>query len=89
MDEKAPFYWNENNTRGGIFHRDLTPKRSALALHKLLHETWHTKLDAVTDADGCIDFRGFYGTYRLTTPNGTYTFGNHKNEPDAIDLVIG
>ena len=41
--------WNENKCRGGLWHHDLTPKKSALRLHTLINEVWHTDLEAVTD----------------------------------------
>lgn len=56
--------WNENNTRGGIFHHDLTPKKSALMLDRLINKEWRTNLTICTD-NGCADFRGFYGDYEL------------------------
>ena len=34
--------WNENNCRGGLFHHDLTPKKSALMLKRLFGEIWLT-----------------------------------------------
>lgn len=55
--------WNENKCRGGLWHHDLTPKKSALRLHTLINEVWHTDLEAVTDESGYIEFRGFYGGY--------------------------
>lgn len=32
---------------------------------KLLREEWRTRLSAVSDADGCIRFNGFFGDYSL------------------------
>ena len=58
--------WNENNCRGGLFHHDLTPKKSALMLKKLITEQWHTETEVVTDPNGNCHFRGFYGEYELT-----------------------
>lgn len=57
--------WNENNCRGGLFHHDLTPKKSALMLKKLITEQWHTDKSLVTDKNGEADFRGFYGDYDI------------------------
>ncbi len=55
--------WNENNCKGGLFRRDLTPKKSALTLKHLFGEEWRTQLTLETDSDGYIAFRGFYGGY--------------------------
>lgn len=66
--------WVENNCRGGLLHHDLTPKKSAIMLKKLFGEIWHTDGEFITDDDGCIEFRGFYGDYIATIEsNGTLT----------------
>ena len=57
--------WNENDLRGGLFRRDFTPKASAIMLKKLFNEVWRTNETLITDRDGKIDFRGFYGNYIL------------------------
>ena len=57
--------WNENNCRGGLFHHDLTPKKSAQVLKKLITEEWHTEERLTTDENGEADFRGFYGEYEV------------------------
>ena len=70
---------NENNCLGGLFHKDLTPKKSALMLRKLIKEDWHTALTLKTDDEGYIEFRGFYGDYILTCGDLTKNFGIHKD----------
>ena len=65
--------WNENNCRGGLFHHDLTPKKSALMLKKLITEEWHTETELVTDRNGNCQFRGFYGQYELEISTGGNT----------------
>ena len=57
--------WVENRVRGGLFHHDLTPKKSALMLKKLFDEEWHTEGEYVTDTDGILEFRGFFGKYDI------------------------
>jgi hypothetical protein len=57
--------WNENNCLGGLFHHDLTPKKSALMLKKLITEDWHTEESLTTDENGCVKFCGFYGSYEI------------------------
>lgn len=83
--------WIENNCRGGLFHHDLTPKKSALMLKKLFSEVWHTDGEFVTDNDGCIEFRGFYGDYLATVETDGKTSENkfsvlskQKNTKDFI-----
>ncbi len=80
--------WNENNCRGGLFHRDLTPKLAADRLYDLFHKKWHTDLTVSTDADGAIDFRGFYGDYDVEIDGATYTIGLHKNNENNTVLTI-
>ena len=70
--------WDENNCRGGIFHKDMTPKLAALELYRLVHEEWHTELELTTDAEGYVNFRGFYGDYTADVNGETIHFGVHK-----------
>ncbi len=80
--------WLENNCRGGLFHHDLTPKKSAQTLYDLFHKEWHTDLDAVTDETGCVEFRGFFGDYTVETEDFVCTFGLHKNESPVTEIEI-
>jgi hypothetical protein len=41
--------YDENRCRGGLFHRDLTPKKSAQMLKHLFDEEWRTRLTVKTD----------------------------------------
>lgn len=80
--------WNENNCRGGLFHHDLTPKKSALTLKELFGKTWHTELEITTDENGYADFRGFFGNYNATVNGKTFNLGLHKNSDNCFDFVI-
>lgn len=80
--------WNENRCRGGLWHHDLTPKKSAERLHYLFNEKWHTDLKAETDQNGEIEFRGFYGEYEAEIDGKTYSFGLHKNDEKEIKVTI-
>jgi hypothetical protein len=51
---------------GGMLRADMSPKPVYEQLQRLIHQEWTTRLDAATDADGRLAFRGFRGTYRLT-----------------------
>lgn len=55
----------ENYYHGGLFRFDMTPKPAYHMIKKLFNEIWHTEERTVSDADGKIKFRGFYGKYRL------------------------
>jgi len=84
--------WVENRVRGGLFHHDLTPKKSALMLKKLFDEEWHTEGEYVTDKDGILEFRGFYGKYDIAAVTAgkrdsrQISFQCHNTEP--FSLVI-
>ncbi len=80
--------WNEDNCRGGLFHSDITPKKSARTLHRLFHETWHTDLELTTDDRGAVEFRGFYGEYTAQADGVPLFFGLHKNGEKSIEIVL-
>ena len=80
--------WNENNCRGGLFHNDLTPKKSALMLKRLFGEIWHTDLELTTDKNGYVEFRGFYGDYTVETDEAKFEIGLHKNEGNSFELSL-
>ncbi len=57
----------------GLFHRDMTPKKSFLALNDLINKEWKTNLELPVEG-GKVSFRGFKGKYKLTLPDGTEKF---------------
>jgi len=79
--------WNENNCRGGLFHHDLTPKKSAQMLKKLITEEWHTEGTLTTDQDGYIEFRGFFGDYEFDVDDEKIIAAFGKNGKKDIDLM--
>ena len=80
--------WLENNCRGGLFHHDLTPKKSALMLKKLFGELWHTDLEITTDKDGYAEFRGFFGDYTAEAEGKKFEIAIHKNENSSFNLSL-
>ena len=61
----------ENYYFGGLLRFDLSPKPAYYKIKELLQEKWHTEAVLVTDKDGRVEFRGFYGEYDLLiTANG-------------------
>ncbi len=56
----------ENQFRGGLLRFDLTPKPAYYALKNLIEKKWHTHVDAATDGEGALRFKGFYGEYEVT-----------------------
>lgn len=79
---------DENRVRGGLFHRDLSPKAAALELKRLFEEEWHTEAELVTDENGCVSFRGFYGDYEASVAQKTLSFGIHKNNSTQQNLTV-
>lgn len=61
---------------GGLLDKDFNPKPVYTRLHKLIKEEWMTKnLMQSSDKNGQVNFRGFYGKYRIkvTKPDGSTT----------------
>ena len=86
--ESKDWYCDENNCRGGLYHRDLTPKKSALMLSSLINEEWHTEYCAETDGNGCVELEGFFGNYSLVIDGKEYEIGLHKDEKTEIELLL-
>ena len=79
---------DENNVRGGLFHNDMTPKLAALELKRLFDEEWHTEESLVTDENGCVTFRGFFGNYTAEVEGREHTFGLHRGQPTCADILL-
>ncbi|MBP3305228.1 MAG: endo-1,4-beta-xylanase [Oscillospiraceae bacterium] len=80
--------WVENNCRGGLWHHDLTPKKSAVMLKKLFSEIWHTDLELTTDTNGYVEFRGFFGDYTAEAEGREFEIALHKNESCSFELTL-
>ena len=81
-------YWNENNCHGGLFHHDLTPKKSAIRLWELFNKKWHTEVELETDKNGYVELRGFYGDYIAEIGDGKAEFGIHKNDINVYTVEL-
>ncbi len=53
----------------GLLRFDMSEKPAFKVMKQLFKEEWHTEESLCTDENGCISFRGFYGTYRLEIEN--------------------
>jgi len=53
----------ENYFYGGLLRFDLSPKPAYYKVKELFEERWHTETESVTDENGSMSFRGFYGDY--------------------------
>lgn len=56
---------SENYYHGGLLRYDMTKKPAYDRIDELLNKRWHTEELLVTDENGKIDFRGFFGDYEL------------------------
>ncbi len=57
------YMWEPN---AAMFRKDWSPKPLAESFRKLVQETFSTKVDTTTNAEGEIEFRGFFGDYEFT-----------------------
>ncbi len=55
----------ENIYRGGLLRFDMTPKAAYYRLRDLIQKVWHTEEDLISDENGNVAFRGFYGDYKV------------------------
>ena len=62
-------FWANRHWMGdeaGLVKRDWTPRPAFDLWKRLIEEEWHTRVDdARTDAEGRVEFRGFFGDYRV------------------------
>lgn len=74
----------------GLLRRDYTPKPAYEALHKLIKGKWWTRCEAVVQADGAVEVRGFMGDYRLIYRDGgserTANFSIPGSKSDRMTL---
>ena len=71
---------------GGLVDERMRPKPVYERLHRLIHEEWKTKAQAVTGDDGTARFRGFFGRYdiEVTLPSGAkWTLQVHVQRDEA------
>ena len=76
------YIWQERPS-GGLIDENYNPKPVYTKLHKLIKNEWMTSTSGRTDEDGSIDFRGFYGRYKivLKAKEGTiHTFEIHLDK---------
>ena len=82
----------ENYYYGGLLRFDLSPKPAYFKIKELVKERWHTREEALTDTNGELHFRGFYGTYGVeisvggVTTKKTLTLSSKKD--NAFNITI-
>lgn len=64
----------EDGVLSGLIDRAHRPKAAYRALDRLINRDWRTRSGPLTaDADGCVRFRGFKGSYRVSVSHGGRT----------------
>lgn len=58
-------YNNENELKGGLMDENMDPKPAYEVLNNLINHEWRTNKVVQTDKKGIIQFRGFYGMYKI------------------------
>ncbi len=54
----------------GIYAEDGSPKIAADTVYHLIHEKWSTNIKTLPEADGTVQFHGFYGDYEVYVKSG-------------------
>lgn len=65
---------------GGLLREDCTAKPAHDRLMKLIHETWRTRAEGESGADGAFTFDGFHGSYELRV--------SHEGREHRSDAVL-
>lgn len=80
------FTWNFGE--GGLVTADRRRKLAYTALQDLFHREWKTSFTGVTDADGCVSFRGFHGNYSFSAKGGQPRTIHLGRESIRTDLIV-
>ncbi len=67
-------YGKENEAKGGILDEEMNPKPAYKVLDGLINHKWKTDKVLQTDNRGKIQFRGFYGKYKIEVKYQGKTF---------------
>ena len=82
----------ENYYYGGLLRFDLSKKPAFEKLRELIKERWHTECTCLTDGDGAVSVRGFYGSYELSTDicekDIKAVFNISKNEDNTHEIIL-
>lgn len=78
----------ENYYYGGLLRFDLSPKPAYYAIKNLFESVWHTEEEIISDADGTVEFKGFYGGYEVAVNGKTYTITLSKNTDNNILIEV-
>lgn len=79
--------------QAALFNKNWQPLPAAQTYRALVYNKWWTKVDAITNDDGKVKIRAFFGDYRVTvtapnlTTQQTFTFSPKDKTPLTITIV--
>lgn len=78
---------------GGLLRSDMSKKPAYQVLDDLINKEWQTREELVTDENGMIRFKGFYGDYELEIEADgkkyTKTLSHSKDCPITLSPLFG
>ena len=79
----------ENYYHGGLMRFDMTPKPAFYMIKDLFDKQWHTKEEKLTDEEGNVGFRGFFGEYEINI-NGKekHKISLEKDKENRFDIIL-
>ena len=72
-------YGKENEAKGGLLDEEMNPKSAYKVLDGLINHEWKTNKVLQADGKGKIQFRGFYGKYKIEVKYQGKTFEKEVN----------
>ena len=75
----------ENYYYGGLLRFDLSPKPAFYTIKNLFKKVWHTEENLVTNENGEVVFKGFYGDYEVYVNGEKLTF---KLDKDGENITL-
>lgn len=82
----------ENYYHGGLLRFDLSPKPAYNKIYELINKRWHTEEKLLSDENGLVEFKGFYGKYNLNiSVNGqtiTKEINLSKKADNSFNITI-
>ncbi|MFX0098132.1 MAG: endo-1,4-beta-xylanase [Candidatus Hodarchaeota archaeon] len=91
---EAIVYWgfeessHHRNDGYGLLDNDLTPRASYNVLKQLIKEEWHTEGTRLTDAQGWMEFEGFFGNYTVTVNSVDYNITASSTGNNVFTIYV-
>ena len=80
----------EDKWCAGLVRPDFSPKPAFAALDPLINHDWKTSLEARSNAEGKVAFRGFHGEYTVMAQSGgktvKHSFHVQKSSPNVWNV---